>query len=37
MGRGVILAGSEKFVESEWRENPMPSLYNNDAVRADLS
>ena len=32
MGRGVILAGSEKFVESEWHDNPMPSLYNDDAI-----
>ena len=34
MGHGVILAGSEKFVESVWHENPMPSLYNDDAIHA---
>ena len=34
MGRGVILAGSEKFVELEWHDNPMPSLYNDDAIHA---
>ena len=27
MGRGVIPAGSKRFVESEWHDNPMPSLY----------
>ena len=32
MGRGVIPAGSEKFVELVWHENPMPSLYNDDAI-----
>ena len=32
MGRGVILAGSKRFVELEWHDNPMPSLYNNDAI-----
>ena len=34
MGHGVIPAGSEKFVESEWHDNPMPSLYNDDAIHA---
>ena len=34
MGCGVIQAGSEKFVESEWHDNPMPSLYNDDAIHA---
>ena len=34
MGRGVIPAGSKKFVESEWHDNPMPSLYNDDAIHA---
>ena len=34
MGRGVILAGSKRFVELEWHDNPMPSLYNNDAIHA---
>ena len=34
MGRGVIPAGSEKFAESEWYDNPMPSLYNDDAIHA---
>ena len=34
MGRGVIRAGSEKFIESEWHDNPMPSLYNDDAIHA---
>ena len=32
MGCGIIPAGSERFVESEWHNNPMPSLYNNDAI-----
>ena len=32
MGRGVIPAGSERFVELVWHENPMPSLYNDDAI-----
>ena len=32
MGSGIIPAGSERFVESEWHDNPMPSLYNNDAI-----
>ena len=32
MGHGVIPAGSDKFVELEWHDNPMPSLYNNDAI-----
>ena len=34
MGRGIIQAGSEKFIESEWHNNTMPSLYNNDAIHA---
>ena len=34
MGRGVIPAGSETFVESVWHKNPMPSLYNDDAIHA---
>ena len=34
MGRGIIPAGSEQFVESVWHENPMPSLYNDDAIHA---
>ena len=34
MGRGVIPAGSEKFLELEWNENPMPSLYNDDTIHA---
>ena len=34
MGRGVIPAGSERFVELEWHDNPMPSLYNDDAIYA---
>ena len=34
MGRGVIPAESEKFVELVWHENPMPSLYNDDAIYA---
>ena len=34
MGRSVIPAGSERFVESVWHENPMPSLYNDDAIHA---
>ena len=34
MGRGVIPVGSKKFVESDWHENSMPSLYNNDAIHA---
>ena len=34
MGCGVIPAGSKKFVESEWHDNPMPSLYNNDTIHA---
>ena len=34
MGRGVIPAGSETFVESVWHENPMPALYNDDAIHA---
>ena len=32
MGRGVIPAGSKKFVELDWHDNPMPSLYNDDAI-----
>ena len=32
MGCGVIPAESKKFVESVWHENPMPSLYNDDAI-----
>ena len=34
MGHGIILAGSEEFVESEWHDNLMPSLYNDDAIHA---
>ena len=34
MGCGIIPAGSERFVESEWHNNPMPSLYNDDAIHA---
>ena len=34
MGCGVIPAGSDKFVELVWHENPMPSLYNDDAIHA---
>ena len=34
MGRGVIPAGSETFVELVWHENPMPALYNDDAIHA---
>ena len=32
MGHGVIQVGSEQFVELEWRNNTMPSLYNDDAI-----
>ena len=32
MGCGIIPAGSKKFVESEWHDNPMPSLHNNDTI-----
>ena len=34
MGSGIIPMGSERFVELEWHDNPMPSLYNNDAIHA---
>ena len=34
MGCGVIPVGSEKFLESEWHDNPMPSLYNDDTIHA---
>ena len=34
MGSSIIPAGSERFVESEWHDNPMPSLYNNNAIHA---
>ena len=32
MGYGIILAGSERFVELERHDNPIPSLHNDDAI-----